>query len=149
MQLEQAAVEYAAGKLHQVKKARGLPTLSAVFLRGNIFSENWADQLGGPFDCVHVGGSCARERIYDLMRLVKEGVWRTIRFECFQTVTQILQSAARNLDPMVSEEGVLLQSQPVSSCWIPCIPMFCFLFCTSPTARPSPFTPPSHPAPLL
>lgn len=74
MQLDQAAVEYAAGKLHQVKKARGLPTLSVVFLRGNIFSENWADQLGGPFDCVHVGGSCARERIHDLMRLVKEGV---------------------------------------------------------------------------
>ena len=74
LQLEQAAVEYAAGKLHQVKKARGLPTLSAVFLRGNIFSENWVDQLGGPFDCVHVGGSCAKERIHDLMRLVKEGV---------------------------------------------------------------------------
>lgn len=74
MQLDQAAVEYAAGKLHQVKKARGLPTLSAVFLRGNIFSENWADQLGGPFDCVHVGGSCAKERIHDLLRLVKEGV---------------------------------------------------------------------------
>ena len=72
-QLEQAAVEYAAGKLHQVKKARGLPTLSAVFLRGNIFSQNWTDQLGGPFDCVHVGGSCSRERINDLMRLVKEG----------------------------------------------------------------------------
>ena len=79
MQLEQAAVEYAAGKLHQVKKSRGLPTLSAVFLRGNIFSENWSDQLGGPFDCVHVGGSCTRERLNDLMRLVKEGVppaWR-------------------------------------------------------------------------
>lgn len=67
-------MEYAAGKLHQVKKARGLPTLSAVFLRGNIFSQNWTDQLGGPFDCVHVGGSCSRERINDLMRLVKEGM---------------------------------------------------------------------------
>ena len=66
-------MEYAASKLHQVKKARGLPTLSAVFLLGNIFCENWADQLGGPFDCVHVGGSCAKERIDDLMLLVKEG----------------------------------------------------------------------------
>ena len=82
VQLEQAAVEYAAGKLHQVKKARGLPTLSAVFLRGNIFSENWADQLGGPFDCVHVGGSCAKERISDLLRLVKEGACQSYLRSC-------------------------------------------------------------------
>ncbi|KAL3155148.1 hypothetical protein ABBQ38_011204 [Trebouxia sp. C0009 RCD-2024] len=81
LELDQAAVEYAAGKLHQVKKARGLPTLSAVFLCGNIFSENWADQLGGPFDCVHVGGSCAKERIHDLMRLVKEGGRMTVPCE--------------------------------------------------------------------
>jgi len=72
-QLEQAAVEYAASKLHQVKKLRGLPTLSATFLRGNIFSQHWCEQLGGPFDCVHVGGSCAKDRINDLMRLVKQG----------------------------------------------------------------------------
>ena len=80
VQLDQAAVEYAAGKLHQVKKARGLPTLSAVFLRGNIFSENWSDQLGGPFDCVHVGGSCSREKINDLMRLLKPGISRHFLF---------------------------------------------------------------------
>ena len=74
MQLDQAAVEYAASKLHQVKNSRGLPSLSATFLRGNIFSEHWSEQLGGPFDCVHVGGSCSKDRIGDLMRLVKQGI---------------------------------------------------------------------------
>ena len=72
-QLEDAAVEYAASKLHQVKKSRGLPTLSATFLRGNIFKEHWCEQLGGPFDCVHVGGSCSKSHIQDLMLLVKQG----------------------------------------------------------------------------
>ena len=73
MQLEDTAVEYAASKLHQVKKSRGLPTLSATFLHGNIFKEHWCEQLGGPFDCVHVGGSCSKNRIQDLMLLVKQG----------------------------------------------------------------------------
>ena len=73
VQLEQAAVEYACSKLHQVKKSRGLPALSATFLRGNIFSEHWCEQLGGPFDCVHVGGSCSKDKINYLMRLVKQG----------------------------------------------------------------------------
>ena len=66
-------MEYACSKLHQVKKSRGLPALSATFLRGNIFSEHWCEQLGGPFDCVHVGGSCSKDKINYLMRLVKQG----------------------------------------------------------------------------
>ncbi len=81
MQLEDAAVEYAASKLHQVKKSRGLPTLSATFLRGNIFKEHWSEQLGGPFDCVHVGGSCSKNRIQDLMLLVKQGTLEILRTE--------------------------------------------------------------------
>ncbi len=81
MQLEDAAVEYAASKLHQVKKSRGLPTLSATFLCGNIFKEHWCEQLGGPFDCVHVGGSCSKNRIQDLMLLVKQGKSKILRTE--------------------------------------------------------------------
>lgn len=81
LELEDAAVEYAASKLHQVKKSRGLPTLSATFLRGNIFKEHWCEQLGGPFDCVHVGGSCSKNHIQDLMLLVKQGGRMTVPCE--------------------------------------------------------------------
>lgn len=72
-QVEGAAVEYAATKLHEIKQARGLPTLSASFIKGNLFEELQSGRLAELFDCLHVGGSCTKDKIRELLRLVKPG----------------------------------------------------------------------------
>lgn len=73
MQVEEAAVDYAASRLHEIKQSRGLPALSASFVRGNLFAELQAGRAAETFDCLHVGGSCNKDKIRELLRLVKPG----------------------------------------------------------------------------
>ena len=74
VQVEGVSVEFAAGKLHEIQQSRGLPTLTASFMRGNLFTELHSGRLGELYDCLHVGGSCNKDRIRELLRLVKPGL---------------------------------------------------------------------------
>ena len=72
MQIRELVVEYAEAKVSDVKLKRGLTDLSLTFLRGSIFGHPSLPVMGR-FNRIHVGATCPKNRLRDLLRLLKPG----------------------------------------------------------------------------
>lgn len=73
LQIRELVVEYAEAKVSDVKQKRGLTDLSLTFLRGSIFGHPSLPVMGR-FNRIHVGATCPKSRLRDLLRLLKPGL---------------------------------------------------------------------------
>lgn len=72
MQIRENVVEYAEARCSEVKEQRGLMDLSITFLRGSIFGHPSLPVMG-KFDRINVGANCPKNKLRDLLRLLKPG----------------------------------------------------------------------------
>ena len=65
-------MQYATDRQAAVQQQRGLSSLSCTFVHGSCFDPTVMAALGR-FDRIHVGGSCPKPRLRDLLKLLKPG----------------------------------------------------------------------------
>ena len=65
-------MQYATERQAAVQQQRGLSSLSCTFVHGSCFDPTVMAALGR-FDRIHVGGSCPKPRLRDLLKLLKPG----------------------------------------------------------------------------
>ena len=65
-------MQYATDRQAAVQQQRGLSSLSCTFVHGSCFDLTVMAALGR-FDRIHVGGSCPKPRLRDLLKLLKPG----------------------------------------------------------------------------
>ena len=70
LQIRELVVEYAEAKVQDVKERRGLADLQLTFLRGSIFGHPSLPVMG-KFDRIHVGASCPKLRLKNLLQLLR------------------------------------------------------------------------------